>query len=93
MNFHSKDTNHEWQQRMDFAIARGETSLSSIFVERAAGSEMWDVEGKRYIDFATGIGVCNTGHTHPKIIDAVTQQVSKFSHTCMLVTPYESVIR
>lgn len=93
MNSHSKDTNHEWQQRMDSAIARGETSLSSIFVERAAGSEMWDVEGKRYIDFATGIGVCNTGHTHPKVIDAVIQQVSKFSHTCMLVTPYESVVR
>ena len=87
------NTNAAWQTRKDEAMARGESNLAQLYVERAKGSEIWDVEGKRYIDFATGIAVCNTGHTHPKVTQAVIEQVSRFSHTCVMVTPYDSAVR
>ncbi len=80
-------------------IARKEAALSSalaikpIFAEKAEGSELWDIEGKRYIDFAAGIAVVNTGHRHPKIMQAVAEQSEKFTHTCFHVAPYESYIR
>ena len=87
------NTNAAWQARKTAAIARGEGNLANLYVERALGAEMWDVEGNRYIDFATGIAVCNTGHTHPKVTDAVIDQVKRFSHTCVMVTPYDSAVR
>ena len=87
------NTNAEWQTRKDAAIARGEGNLAALYVDRAVGSEMWDIEGKRYIDFGTGIAVCNTGHTHPKVTQAVKDQVDRFSHTCVMVTPYDSVVK
>lgn len=87
------NTNAAWQARKNASMARGESNLAQLYVERAEGSEMWDVEGKRYIDFATGIAVCNTGHTHPKVTKAVIEQVSRFSHTCVMVTPYDSAVR
>ena len=89
----TKNTNASWQTRKEAAIARGEGNLAQLYVERAEGSEMWDVEGNRYIDFATGIAVCNTGHTHPKVTEAVIEQVKRFSHTCVIVTPYDSAVR
>ena len=89
----SKNTNAAWQARKEAAIARGEGNLAQLYVERAEGSEMWDVEGNRYIDFAAGIAVCNTGHTHPKVTEAVIEQVKRFSHTCVMVTPYDSAVR
>ena len=66
---------------------------TQIYVERAAGSEVWDVEGRRFIDFAAGIAVVNTGHCHPKVMDAVRNQVERFTHTCHQVLPYENYIR
>ena len=87
------NTNAAWQARKNVAMARGESNLAQLYVERAEGSEIWDVEGKRYIDFATGIAVCNTGHTHPKVTEAVVEQVGRFSHTCVMVTPYDSAVR
>jgi len=86
-------SNDEWQRRKDNAIARGEGNLAAVYVERARNAEVWDVEGRRYIDFATGIAVCNTGHAHPAIVEAVSEQVSRFSHTCVMVTPYDSAVR
>jgi len=83
-------TNKELQARRDAAVARGLGNLLPIFVDRAENSEMWDVEGKRYIDFASGIAVLNTGHLHPKVKAAVQAQLERFSHTCFMVTPYES---
>ena len=56
------------------------------------GSEIWDIEGNRYIDFATGIAVCNTGHSHPRVVAAVKEQVERFSHTCLMVSPYDSAV-
>ncbi|MEM9840274.1 MAG: 4-aminobutyrate--2-oxoglutarate transaminase [Pseudomonadota bacterium] len=85
-------TNAQWQERKDAAMARGEGNIAPLFVDRAKGSEIWDVEGRRYIDFATGIAVCNTGHVHPRVQNAVREQLDRFSHTCIMVTPYDSAV-
>ena len=87
------NTNAAWQSRKNASMARGEGNLASLFVEKALNSEVWDVEGKRYIDFGAGIAVCNTGHTHPKVTQAVHDQIDRFSHTCVMVTPYDSAVR
>ena len=89
----TKTTNAEWQTRKENAIARGQGNLAPIYIERAVNAELWDVEGNRYIDFAAGIAVTNTGHSHPKVKQAVIDQVEKFSHTCVMVTPYDTAIR
>ena len=86
-------TNAEWQERKVKAIARGQGNIAAVYIERASNAELWDVEGNRYIDFGTGIAVCNTGHSHPKIVAAVKDQVERFSHTCVMVTPYDSAVR
>jgi 4-aminobutyrate aminotransferase/(S)-3-amino-2-methylpropionate transaminase len=85
--------NSELQQRREAAVPRGVSTLHPIFVARAKNAELWDVEGRRYIDFAGGIAVLNTGHLHPKIAAAVNGQLGAFSHTCFQVTPYESYVR
>jgi 4-aminobutyrate aminotransferase/(S)-3-amino-2-methylpropionate transaminase len=82
------NTNAQLQQRKTKVIARGQGNVYPVYVSHAINSEVWDVEGKRYIDFGTGIAVCNTGHSHPKIVAAVKQQVEKFSHSCVMVNPY-----
>jgi 4-aminobutyrate aminotransferase len=66
---------------------------TQIYVERAENAEVWDVEGRRYIDFAAGIAVVNTGHRHPRVMAAVEKQLHAFTHTCHQVLPYESYIR
>ena len=86
-------SNAEWQARKVAAMARGQGNATSVYVERGRNAELWDVEGNRYIDFGTGIAVCNTGHSHPKIVAAVQEQLERFSHTCVMVTPYESAVR
>jgi len=80
-----------WKRRED-AVARGVGSIHQRFAAEAQNAELFDVEGKRYIDFATGIAVCNTGHTDARIVAAVKDQLDKFSHPCFQVTPYESYI-
>ncbi|MEM7780045.1 MAG: 4-aminobutyrate--2-oxoglutarate transaminase [Pseudomonadota bacterium] len=85
-------TNADWQARKDAAIARGEGNIAPIYVDRAQGSEVWDCEGRRFLDFGTGIAVTNTGHMHPKVKAAVSAQLDKFSHTCIMVTPYSSAV-
>ncbi|MEL0657712.1 4-aminobutyrate--2-oxoglutarate transaminase [Psychromonas arctica] len=84
--------NTDLQNRKVKVIARGQGNVYPVYVERAKNAEIWDVEGNRYIDFGTGIAVCNTGHSHPKVIDAVKNQIDKFSHTCVMVNPYESAV-
>lgn len=83
----------ELMQRRNQATPRGVGVLCSFFAERAKNAEVWDTEGKRYIDFAGGIGVLNTGHLHDKVQAAVAEQLNRFSHTCFQVVPYESYIR
>lgn len=84
--------NSALQARRESAIPRGVGTMLPVFTARAEGAELWDVEGKRYIDFAGGIAVLNTGHNHPKIKAAVAAQLDNFSHTCFQVTPYESYV-
>ncbi|MBT8040063.1 MAG: 4-aminobutyrate--2-oxoglutarate transaminase [Gammaproteobacteria bacterium] len=67
-------------------------NLAPVYIDRAKNAEMWDVEGNRYIDFGTGIAVCTTGHLHPKVTKAVQAQLERFSHTCVMVTPYDSAV-
>ena len=86
-------TNDEWQARKEAAVARGQGNASPIYAERALNAELWDVEGKRDIDFGAGIAVVNTGHGHPKVKAAVVAQLDKFSHTCVMVTPYDVAVR
>lgn len=85
-------TNASLQDRKNKVFAVGQGNLAPVYVERAKNAEMWDVEGNRYIDFAAGIAVLNTGHCHPKVIDAVKGQVENLTHTCITVTPYEPAV-
>ena len=84
--------NQELQKRKEQVFARGMGNMFPIFAARAKNAEVWDEEGRRYIDFAAGIAVVNTGHSHPEIVNAVKQQLDAFSHTCVMVTPYASVV-
>jgi 4-aminobutyrate aminotransferase/(S)-3-amino-2-methylpropionate transaminase len=89
----SKISNQELQRRRDAAFARGLGNQLPVYVDRALNAEVWDVEGRRYIDFGSGIAVLNTGHLHPKVQAAVAHQLERFSHTCLMVTPYESAVQ
>jgi 4-aminobutyrate aminotransferase/(S)-3-amino-2-methylpropionate transaminase len=85
-------TNKDLLARRDAAVPRGVSCAHPVFTAHAENAELWDVEGKRYIDFAGGIAVLNTGHRHPKVIAAVAEQLSHFTHTSFQVSPYESYI-
>ncbi|NSX56086.1 4-aminobutyrate--2-oxoglutarate transaminase [Parasulfitobacter algicola] len=85
--------NKDVSVRRDGAIARGVGMMTQIFADRAKNAEIWDIEGNRFIDFAAGIAVVNTGHCHPKIVAAVKAQIDRFTHTCHQVVPYENYIR
>jgi 4-aminobutyrate aminotransferase/(S)-3-amino-2-methylpropionate transaminase len=85
-------TNKQLLERRQAAVARGVGTQHTVFAEKASGAEIWDVEGRRYIDLASGIAVNNVGHNHPKVIAAVKAQLDKFSHPCFQVTPYEVYI-
>ena len=87
---HSK--NEELMIRKAAATPRGVGVMAPFFADHAENSELWDVEGRRFIDFAGGIAVLNTGHRHPKIVAAIQAQLERFTHTCYQVIPYESYI-
>ena len=78
--------------RREAAVARGVASATPIFAQRAENAELWDVEGQRYIDFAGGIAVLNTGHRHPAVIAAAKAQEDLYTHTSFQVVPYEPYI-
>ncbi len=84
--------NKSLQDRKDLAFARGQSTLTSVFIEKAENAELWDVQGRRYIDLGSGIAVVNTGHNHPRVRAAAINQLDKFSHTCLTVTPYASAV-
>jgi 4-aminobutyrate aminotransferase/(S)-3-amino-2-methylpropionate transaminase len=87
-------TNEELQALRQAAVARGVGTMHpTVFSDRAQGAEIWDVEGRRFIDLAAGIAVVNTGHNHPRVIAAVQAQLEQFSHTCFQVTGYEVYMR
>ena len=85
-------SNAQWQARKQSAMARGQGNIAAVYIDHAKNAEMWDVEGKRYIDFGTGIAVCSTGHSNPTVVAAVKKQLERFSHTCVMVTPYDSAV-
>ncbi|WP_299868320.1 4-aminobutyrate--2-oxoglutarate transaminase [uncultured Roseobacter sp.] len=78
--------------RREAAVPRGVASAAPVFAERAENAELWDVEGKRYIDFAGGIAVLNTGHRHPSVVAAAKAQEDKYTHTSFQVVPYEPYV-
>lgn len=84
--------NTEINDRRSAAVSRGVGVMTQIYVERAQNTEVWDIEGNRYIDFAAGIAVVNTGHRHPKVIAAIEKQLASFTHTCHQVLPYENYV-
>ncbi len=85
-------TNTELLDRRIAAVPRGVASACGIVADRAKNAELWDVEGRRYIDFAGGIGTLNTGHRHPRVIEETKAQLDRFTHTAFQVMPYESYI-
>src|SRR6202522_86859 len=82
----------ELKARKAAAVPAG-VSTRGIYVAKAENSELWDVDGRRFIDFAAGIAVLNTGHRHRRVMEAVAQQAQAFAHTCFHVSPYESYVR
>lgn len=84
--------NAQVSTRREKAIARGVGMMTQVYADRAENAEIWDIEGKRYIDFSAGIAVVNTGHRHPRVIEAVKAQLDRFTHTCHQVVPYENYV-
>jgi 4-aminobutyrate aminotransferase len=71
----------------------GLTNMSDVYVDRAVNAEVWDIDGNRYIDFASGTSTLNVGHSHPRVLDALHTQVDRFTHTFFQQLPYESYVR
>ncbi|AEI81577.1 4-aminobutyrate aminotransferase GabT (plasmid) [Cupriavidus necator N-1] len=84
--------NADLQQRRTAATPRGVGVMCNFYADRAENALLWDVEGREYIDFAAGIAVLNTGHRHPRIVQAVEEQLRRFTHTAYQIVPYESAV-
>jgi 4-aminobutyrate aminotransferase len=82
-------SNAALKARRDEALPAGLPSKSGVYVAKAQNAELWDVEGKRYIDFIGGIGVLNVGHRHPKVVEAIKRQADNFIHTSFGIAQYE----
>jgi 4-aminobutyrate aminotransferase len=85
-------TNAEWHARRLAATPRGVGVMSDFFIDHAKNAEFWDIEGRRFIDFAGGIAVLNTGHVHPKVQAAIAAQLQRFTHSCYQVVPYAEYV-
>ena len=84
--------NAEWHKRRLAATPRGVAVMGDFFIDHAKNAEFWDIEGRRFIDFAGGIAVLNTGHCHPKIQAAIAAQLQRFTHSCYQVVPYTEYV-
>jgi 4-aminobutyrate aminotransferase len=85
-------TSAELHARRMAAVPRGIGHATQIYAKRAKNAEIWSEDGKRYIDFGAGIAVVNTGHQHPRLVEAVKTQLEQFSHVCFQVTPHENYV-
>ena len=85
-------SNKAWVERRTKAVSRGVGMGAAVMAAKAENSEIWDIEGNRYIDFGGGIAVVNTGHRHPLVMKRVYEQLEKFTHTCAMVMPYAPFI-
>ncbi|MBZ9559920.1 MULTISPECIES: 4-aminobutyrate--2-oxoglutarate transaminase [unclassified Modicisalibacter] len=86
-------TNAELDAMKTQYVASGAASPATAFAERAENAEIWDADGRRWIDFAGGIGVLNLGHRHPRVVEAVRAQLDKVMHTCATVMPYAPYVQ
>ncbi len=84
--------NNSLNIRRQTATPRGVATATQIFAEKADNAELWDVEGRRYIDFAGGIAVLNTGHCNPAVLARAAEQMARFTHTAYQVVPYEPYV-
>ena len=82
----------ELQARKSAAVAAGVGTMMPVYVERAGGGIVVDVDGNQLIDFGSGIAVTTIGNSAPRVVAAVQQQVADFTHTCFMVTPYEEYV-
>lgn len=85
-------TNQALHERRKKAVMPAIYSTHPFYPERAVGSYVWDVEGHKYLDWTVGIAVMNIGHSHPKVVAAVKEQVDKFQHMCFAVAMHETFI-
>jgi 4-aminobutyrate aminotransferase len=85
-------SNAQWHQRRLAATPRGVAVMADFFIDHAKNAEFWDIEGRRFIDFAGGIAVLNTGHCHPRIQAAIAAQLQRFTHSCYQVVPYTEYV-
>src|SRR5277367_2957001 len=83
----------ELQERRIAAIPRALAVVLPVFVRKAEGVNIEDVDGNQFLDFAGGIGCLNVGHSQPAVVEAIQKQAEQFVHTCFMVTPYESYVR
>ena len=88
----SLGTNAQWHARRLAATPRGVAVFGDFYIDHAKNAEFWDIEGRRYIDFAGGIAVLNTGHVHPKVQAAIAAQLQRFTHSCYQVVPYAEYV-
>ena len=86
------ENNESLMGRREQAVPRGVGQIHPVFIDHAENATIVDVEGRQYIDFAGGIAVLNTGHRHPKVIDAVKRQLELYTHTCFQVVAYEPYV-
>jgi 4-aminobutyrate aminotransferase/(S)-3-amino-2-methylpropionate transaminase len=78
--------------RRTAAVSSGVGTTLPVFVDRAGGGVIVDVDGNSLIDLGSGIAVVNVGNAAPKVVAAVQEQVAAFTHTCFMVTPYEGYV-
>jgi 4-aminobutyrate aminotransferase/(S)-3-amino-2-methylpropionate transaminase len=82
----------ELDARRRAAVAPGVSSVYPLYVERASGAILVDVDGNSLIDLGSGIAVVSVGHADPAVVGAVQDQIAKFAHTCFMVSPYEQYV-
>jgi len=87
------DGSDELRSLRERFVPRGITTAHPLVADHANGAEIWDVDGRRYIDFVGGIGVMNVGHSHPRVMKAVQEQLERVTHTSFQVVMYESYLR
>ncbi|UQU62382.1 4-aminobutyrate--2-oxoglutarate transaminase [Couchioplanes caeruleus] len=85
-------SSEELHKRRTAAVARGVSSVVASYVQSAGGGTLRDVDGREWIDFASGIAVTNVGNSAPRVVKAVREQAERFTHTCFMVAPYESYV-
>lgn len=85
--------NSDLHNRRNAALTKGMSTMLPVYIEKGQNAELWDADGRRYVDFAGGIAVLNTGHLHPHVKAAVLKQLDAgFTHTCVMITPYRVAV-